>query len=410
MRSARLARFALLTAMWLSAPSCSSKTHPPGLGSTDGDGGSAGAASLGTSGAAGQIDNSTPPPENTQGLCGNQILPIQTTRPNLFLVLDRSGSMYDSMSSDPKVVAPRKYDASVNAIHQVLLKIGHRLMYGAALFPSRGNVTSCAAGSTVDSVRVGDSVTYARNDLDGPHLAGLMRVLGSYLPEGSTPTSATLKSLTPMLTGLSGETSIILTTDGAPNCNDSLVCGISTCIANIEKGQMTNGHYCDATVNCCAANGDYGPEACIDDQASVTAIAKLHDNGIKTYVVGLPGTDVYQNVMNHMANAGGTARPQTQATDPLYYRVEDADALALALKGIVADLSISCTVTLDEAPPDWSQVNVYFDNHVVVQDPVDGWKQVDASSLELVGSSCESLKSGDVFQVQVVAGCSTVIQ
>jgi len=410
MRSARLARFALLTALWLSVPSCSGKTHPPALGSTDGDGGSAGAASLGTSGAAGQIDNSTPPPENTQGLCGNQISPVQATRPNLFLVLDRSGSMYDSMSSDPKVLAPRKYDASVSAIHEVLLKIGHRLMYGAALFPSRNaDSNSCDPGAQVDPLRAGDSVTYGLNGLDGPHLTGLMGVLNA-VPYGNTPTSATLAALTPKLIGLSGETSIILTTDGAPNCNDSIVCGISTCIANIEKGQMSNGHYCDATVNCCAANGDYGPGACIDDQATVTAITKLHDGGIKTYVVGLPGTDVYQSVMNRMATAGGTARTPTQPTDPLYYRVEDADALALALKGIVAELSISCTVTLDEAPPDWSQVNVYFDNHIVVQDPVDGWKQVDASSLELVGSSCESLKSGDVFQVQVVAGCSTVIQ
>jgi hypothetical protein len=133
----------------------------------------------------------------------------------------------------------------------------------------------------------------------------------------------------------------------------------------------------------------------------------LLDAGIKTYVIGLPGTEAYVGVMNAMATAGGTAREQTVETDPLYYRVEDAAALAKALKSIVASLSISCTVELDEAPPDWSQVNVYFDNGLVLMNENDGWQQVGPNTLELVGEHCELLKSGDVFQLQVVSGCPT---
>jgi hypothetical protein len=342
-------------------------------------------------------------------LCGNQILPVLTDRPNLYLILDRSGSMIDSMVAHPMSTDLNKYESSVQAIHEVLFAIGHRVAYGAAVFPSLGNVDTCAAGNNIDKVKPGDSVTYARNGLDGPHLTALMGVLKLFLPEGSTPTSATLNALLPSLLALEGKTSIILTTDGAPNCNANASCTATNCIANIENAYQANGKLCDATVNCCASSGDYGPYSCIDGDATVAALAQLLDNGIKTYVIGLPGTAAYRDTMNRLAVAGGTARTQTTATDPLYYSVEDSTALGTALMSIATEVSISCTVKLDQVPPDWSMVNVYFDNGIVRHDVTNGWKQLDGQTLELAGDSCTSLRSGSVFQVQVVAGCPTEV-
>jgi hypothetical protein len=400
----RVVSLALLTALGVSVPCCKSNTHPPYYSHDDGKGGAGGGISIGTGGT---LDLSKPPPENTKDLCGNDILPILTERPNLYLVLDRSGSMNEWMTDNPASTDLDKYESSVKAIHDVLFAIGHRVAYGAAVFPSLGNIEDCSPGNELDTVKAGDSVTYARNGLDGPHLSALMDILKLYMPEGGTPTSATLEQLVPTLLELKGKTSVILTTDGAPNCNPDALCTTANCIANIEGGLQRNGKVCDVTVNCCAPTGDYGPYNCIDTDASIAPLAELLAHDIKTYVIGLPGTEAYQNTMNQLAIAGGTARKQATESDPQYYQVEDSEALATALKSIAADLSISCTITLEKAPPDWTMVNVYFDNGLVKSNEENGWKQVNGKTLELVGKSCAQLRSGDVFQVQVVAGCPT---
>jgi hypothetical protein len=396
------ASLGLAAGLCLLASSCKERSHPPGLDSSGGASGGSMGIDVGTGGSS---EPSSAPPENLSGLCGNQILPILQKRPNLYLVLDRSGSMSDVLEAND-ASKTTKYEASVHAIHDVLFTMGHRFAYGAALFPERGNTEDCSAGRSVDDMRAGDSVTYARNGQDGPHLAALMKVLNGYLPEGATPTSATLEALMPMLLGLEGDTAVILTTDGAPNCNGNARCEASGCIANIEGAFRYNGDRCDATVNCCTA-ADYGPYSCIDDAATIASLDVLLSRGIKTYVVGLPGTDTYTSVMNRMARAGGTAREPTYPSDPEYYRIGDSEALVTALKTITSGLSISCTVSLDASVPDWSKVNVYFDNGIVRMDEEDGWQRMDERTLELKGKSCASLKSGDVFQVQIVSGCPT---
>jgi hypothetical protein len=403
----RVSSLVLFAVLGLATPGCKNDSHPPSYEAQYGHEGGGGTTAI-SIGTGGSNDSSSAPPEDTTNLCGNQILPILTERPNLYLILDRSGSMSEAMSDDGSSNR-NKYESSVTAIHDVLFAIGHRVAYGAAVFPSIGNTEDCSPGKSVDPVKSGDSVTYARNELDGPHLKTLTHYLNSYRPEGSTPTSATLEALLPMLLKLEGKTTIILTTDGAPNCNEAATCDTSNCIANIEGAYQINGELCDDTINCCAPTADYGPYNCIDTEATMAPLAELLAHGIKTYVVGLPGTDAYRNAMNQLAKAGGTAREQTTQSDPLYYRVEDSAALVTALKSIVADISISCTVELDEAPPDWDMVNVYFDNGLVKYDEENGWKHTGTSTLQLVGSSCTALRSGDVFQVQVVAGCPTEV-
>jgi hypothetical protein len=337
------------------------------------------------------------------------MLPVQTTRKNLYLVIDHSGSMNDAMLLESQTTNQSKYDAILESLHNVLFAVGHRVNYGTALFPGFSNHEDCDVGEEIDSVKAGDSVTYARNGLDGPHLKNLMAILEVNRPKGGTPTSATLTQLVPSLLALKGETSVILTTDGAPNCNADAECTAATCIANIEGAPQLSGLKCDNSVNCCAPSGDYGPYSCIDTDATLAPLQKLYENGIKTYVVGLPGTDAYRDSINRMADAGGTARVQKVETDPKYYAAEDSEALTNALRTIATDLTISCTLKLESVPPDWSQVNVYFDNGIVKMNDKNGWKKVDDTTLEVKGDSCTALRSGDVFQVQVVFGCPTVI-
>jgi hypothetical protein len=356
-----------------------------------------------------EASDASAPPEDTTGLCGNTILPLQLTRPNVYFAIDRSGSMADRSSGmqNPETgLAISNYDAAWLSIHDVLFALGHRVSYGAAVFPRFGNVDQCDAGAEVYPVTAGDSVTYARNGIDGPNLTKLISTLSKWAPEGATPMSATLGKLVSPLTALGGATAVVLATDGAPNCNPVAVCDQSQCIPNIDSAPLPDGSFCSVNGgNCCAAAAYYGPENCIDADASVAPIAELLNSGIKTYVIGLPGSEAFQSLLGRLAVAGGTARVQSALTDPLYYLVSDTSELTAALKGITADLAISCTVTLDAVPPDWTQVNVYFDNSLVK--PADGWKQTDERTLEITGPSCTLLRSGDVFQIQVVSGCPT---
>jgi hypothetical protein len=308
---------------------------------------------------------------------------------------DLAGSVYD------------KYTNARIAVANVLRGIGHRVSYGAAVFPSAGSQTKgCNPGSEVFATMPGDPPSYAQKGEDGPILKGLLTKLAFYAPAGGTPTSATLETLTPTLTALNGETVVILATDGAPNCNVNAVCGADQCIPNIE-GASLGGVPCSPTFNCCDPNNVVdGGANCVDGPASVDAVATLASSGIKTYVVGMPGSEVYSDVLDQLAEAGQTARPGA----PKYYDTTDAEELTDVLRSIGIEVAISCEISIDFSPEDPNLVNVYFDTSLLPFDPENGWSWQGDTEIEIHGQACTDLKSGDILQVQVVAGCPTIVR
>lgn len=360
----------------------------------------------GSTGGSSSVDTGLvdgPPSPDAGGLCGNTVIPVLTERPNVYFVVDRSGSMGDPLPKSPF----NKYVNARIAIGKLLRVIGHRLRYGAAIFPTPGGVVEgCNPGKEIFPTTDGDPPTYAAQGLDGPTLKKLLAVLGGFQPNGGTPTSASLAVLAPTLAALPGKTFVVLATDGAPNCNSSAQCGPEDCMANIE-GANLNGTPCVAPLNCCDPKlVQDGQQLCVDRQATVKIVTDLFDAGILTYVIGMPGSEVYQSVLEEAAVAGGTAK----STPPSYYPVTDEEQLTSALKEIGIKVAITCTVDLGSAPPDKKLVNVYLDTSLVLQDPLDGWSWTNDTTVELHGAACDKLKSGDVLQVQVVAGCPTSVK
>jgi hypothetical protein len=375
--------------------SCSDEARPPHLGSNVEAGNDA------TNGLDAGLGDG-PPGADASGLCGNQLIPAVENRPNLYFVIDRSGSM---QLVDPGQPYDRYTMARV-AIARALRLIGHRVSYGAAVFPSFRDADDCAAGLEIFPTTAGDPPSYASSGVDGPVLLEFLTRLATVTPDGGTPTSATLRALQPALTALSGTTYVVLATDGAPNCNPSASCGVDQCERNLQQ-QVIGGRNCDANFNCCDPTWVVdGPLSCIDADATEAAVAELAQAGIQTFVIGMPGSATYASVLDRLALAGGTAR----STSPRYYSVNDGDELAEAVRQIGVSVAITCDIALNAAPPDPKLVNVYFDNSLLAFDEIDGWAWTGETTLQIRGAACEELLSGEVLQVQIVAGCPTVVR
>lgn len=310
-------------------------------------------------------------------ICGNEYHDALTKYPLLYFVLDRSGSMMAMEDGQTR------YEKVRAATLDLVDSLGALVRVGVTLYPSpdAGPGTECAPGEEVYSPKVNPGSGFSSAiDVD---------------PLGGTPTAATLQYVRPKLAGQPDPKVVILATDGAPNCNSALSCDASGCIINIA-GE------CPSNVNCCQPPA--GPvENCLDYNATIEAIDALVAEGTPVYVIGIPGSELFGTVLNAMALHGGHA---LQNAPQYYYKVDDLDGLAEIFKGIAREL-VSCEFDLTSPPTEQGLTNVYFDGTVVYLDPENGWTWVDGDTIELVGAACETLKSGQVEQVQIVSGCPT---
>ena len=335
--------------------------------------------------------------------CGQTFLREVNDPPNLYFVVDRSGSM--GAPFEGSVLS--KYHTARASIADLLRDIGHRVRYGAAVFPSRLHPDECGPGEQIFPTVRGDPPECAARGMAGPILVDLSQRLGSLPPAGGTPTSATLEALLPTLTELEGTTSVILVTDGAPNCNLDAACSADECTLNIE-GLSVGGHACTSGFNCCdpANTGPGAAGYCADIDATEHAIIALADEGITTYVIGMPGAEPYAGLLNRMAVAGGTAR----GAETDYYAVGDAAALSDVLHAIGTGIALRCSIDLETPPEDPARVNVYFDGEVVPGDDADGWVWDGDQRIEVRGEACDRLRSGEILEARVVFGCDTIVR
>jgi hypothetical protein len=336
--------------------------------------------------------------------CGGQTIPAITDPPLLYFVLDRSGSMSGFLDG----TSTTKYSAAIGAVGSVLQRIGHRVRYGAVVYPAlEGGDNSCIPGREVFAPTFGDALATVPDGGRGPILRKFISRLAAFPPGGSTPTSATLAAVLPNSAALGEKISIVLLTDGAPNCNAEASCTSATCIPDIEHAPIDD-KVCGVQLSCCdpkLLGADAGAN-CVDADASEAAVAALHESGIDTYVVGMPGSEVYANLLGRLARAGGTARP----TEPAYYAVSAADALTTALFEIGTGLAINCDIQLETPPADRDLVNLSFDGEVVALDAENGWDWTAEAALSIRGAACDLLRSGAVREVQVVYGCRTIVR
>lgn len=311
-------------------------------------------------------------------------VPLFTEPPNMYFVLDRSGSMIDN----------DKWGRVRGVVAQILRGLGPRANFGATVYPGFDQ-SQCAPPREVLKISPGDPV-----GTDGPTTKTLLSATATG-PYGGTPTAEALRYVLPLLKPAVGKTFVILATDGAPNCS-SQPCGYDRCLPNIENIQ---GCPSVGPKNCCEPpEGSYF--GCLDGPATRAAVEALKTAGYLVYVVGMPGSATYGSLLDELAVAGGTAQG---ATSPKYYRVDspnDTEILA-ALKKVAAKIVATCEFTLKEAPAAPDNVNVYLDEKILPKDPANGWK-IDGAKVTLLGTACDRVLAGDVLGVRIIAGCPTV--
>ncbi len=319
--------------------------------------------------------DASPPPIDAPVSCEGGAIQVTLNAPNLYFVLDHSSSMNEM----------NKWSNVRQAVAQLMMQIGAGARMGAMMFPGTASSSSCSVGVEIMSLRQGDTQGVVASTFLAATTQG---------PNGGTPTAATLESLVPKLTGLPGSTYVILATDGGPNCSTAIPsCDAYLCTANID--QIAN---CSFTNNCCASDGI----SCLDDTATVKAAADLASAGIQTYVLGIPGSDSYANVLDRLAIAGNTAR----TSEPLYYQVTTADDAALlsAFQQVVQQTGAGCTFRLAHTPFGLNGERVMVGGSPVPEGGPDGWS-LQGTTLTLSGSSCDAVKSSGAPSLQFFEGC-----
>ena len=371
---------------------CGSSARPPGDGSyvPDAEGGLADASQQFVTTAPTELSCNLGP---DGGVCACADQPLLGTPPNLYFVLDLSASMSED----------NKWRTIVSAIANLVVDLGPRANIGATVFPDPRYV-GCTAGLEVFPPTRGDSPAGHA----GPVESAFLTQLGALTPNGGTPTAATLQALAPRLTALPGKTYVILATDGGPNCDLDANCDSSQCEINIESS--ASGCTPDGSLNCCA-DPNYGPDpqlSCLDADPTRAAVAAIAQEGIPVYVVGVPGSAPYASLLDDLAAAGGTSQAADAGGGTGYYAVNTADqaAFTTAISAVAAKITGTCTLTLDNAPPDPTKVNVFVDEQVLAQDGPDGWT-LSGQTVTILGQTCQNILTGTVLDVRVVAGCPT---
>ncbi|MBX3217692.1 MAG: VWA domain-containing protein [Labilithrix sp.] len=290
----------------------------------------------------------------------------------LMFVLDRSGSMRFSLSGVPDVSRSRwRWTVLQNALRRTITTFDDEIAMGAKFFPEALPFGSSVGAERACRTDTGVGIAPARGNAQA-----IISAFDLTEPLGGTPTSEAIRLATQFLTERrSVARTMVLATDGAPNCNGDL--DRRSCICTATSPQSCRE----------ASEGDY---SCLDDTRTLASIRDTAENRkIPVYVIGIGSTErpEFLDVLDQMAIAGGRPR----ATAPRHYNVQSENDLTEALTTI-RDAVAKCTYLTPSAPNDPDNITVEIDGVLIPRDQTktNGWDWVDRSYGELAffGEAC----------------------
>lgn len=215
-------------------------------------------------------------------------------------------------------------------------------------------------------------------------------------PRGSTPTHDAYRYALDELAAvnLPGQRFLVLITDGTPTY----------------------------ALNC---EGSGTPQDPADPTPLIPEAASALGRGMKTFVIGSPGSEDARESLSQMAEAGGTAASDCSHDGPRYchFDMTQEPDFAAALRDALASISglaLSCAYDIPEPPNggtlDPAKVNVVFtppggEREVILQSPnggcTTGWQySADQTQIQLCGETCERVRSSS-GRLSLEFGCAT---
>lgn len=226
--------------------------------------------------------------------------------------------------------------------------------------------------------------------------AAITTKLNAILPEGGTPTHDAVNVALAALSqaNVQGNKFLVLATDG----------------------QAT---FCTGCNLFCSS-----AEQTADNEQLIQDVAAKAAQGVRTFVLGAPGSENYRSILSRMAKAGGTeSAPGCSDAGPTYCHYDMTSspdfgaALAAALQAI-GGKALSCTY--DIPPQDGSfdplLVNVELTSNgmktKLLQDPThqNGWDySADQKQILLYGPACDAAKAALSGTMTILYGCPTEV-
>ena len=292
----------------------------------------------------------------------------------LMFVIDRSGSMAFSLDGRRPPLAPgtiSRWDTLRDALASTIAPFDSSLAMGATFYPAEG----ATGNDEACEVETASGIPPARGNT-----TQILSVFDNTVPIGGTPTAEAVRQAAQFVTGTRGVVrTMVLATDGAPNCNGGLDRTTCTCTS--------------ATGNC---TGPDGARNCLDATRTIDVIRSIAQvQNIPVYVIGIGGTEKpeFLTVLDQMAVAGGRPRPTT----PRHYNVQTAAEMKEALQTI-QDSVAKCTYLTPSAPTDPSAISVEIDGIPIPRDTghTYGWDWNDQAYgvLTFFGAGCTKASTG----------------
>lgn len=380
----------------------------PGVGAPVGGVGSGAAGTAGTDDFA----NSSGKPSTTTGgpvgspNCAEADVNTSRLIPTVHIVVDGSGSMVDPYGGGTKWDALR--DALVDPSMGVVAPLQDSVRFGMTVFQS----------IMMADWNPGEPLPM----LGCPILTGPDAALHNYepirdaitplTPVGGTPTAEAMAAVVAKLQAAGaapdsdvGVQIILLVTDGEPNgCGAISITDPAQLMMCIMTGPIPLPvPDPDCLIRLLTEIGNQGTlKAALDAQAK----------GIDTYVLSLaPAQDVdYAAHLQKVANVGRGLAEDAAPPAPVYAPADPA-ALRDALQEIVGG-ALTCQVrlkgTLDVARACDPRGIVQLNGADLACDGPDGWRAIDATTIELVGASCDQWLTDDQAQLHVRFPCDVI--
>lgn len=397
-----LSAFALAT-----AGACSSQSDDDGLG-TGGriNVGQGGGVNVGGGSSNGKLDGghiTLTPPQVTSiktGSCAGSAIEGEAQPSVIELVIDTSSSMNERATGTGN---RSKWEVTREALLEAIVGgtgpgLPAAVGVGLLFYPNKVAQINRSPGTVNDCVNTGSALAPALlGGATAPHRQSVQAAISQVQLQSSTPSHDAYKWAFEngiSRTNVPGRRFMLLITDGQPTL--SLGC-------TNPSGQLQ----------------------AVDAAPIVDEIRRTAAAGIKTFLIGSPGSENNRRWMSQAAVIGGTSTPNCQVNGPNWCHMDMTETpdFSAALRAGLAQISgqlASCDYEFPPPPPGQSissdKINVVLTSNsgseLVVRDNMGdcqkGWQLTSDNRVHLCADTCQAVQSNPNMKVDILFGCASL--